>query len=133
MDFGTEVPGYTEFVRWCMGWPSFHDSEIVRLELNRSSASKLVVHVLGGPKPTIGPRANPNYSSPPSDVVVTFLLEDIDDLELGGFSHQNVIFDLRLEPRDGLFHFHLDPCYGLAGTIAFRKVSIEFSPGKPAD
>ncbi|MGI8988693.1 MAG: hypothetical protein ACR2I2_03790 [Bryobacteraceae bacterium] len=64
---------------------------------------------------------------------MTFLLEDIDDLEVGGFSRQKIIFDLRIELRDGLLHFHLDPCYGLAGTIALRKVSIEFSPGKPAD
>jgi hypothetical protein len=133
MSFGDDIAGYQEFVEWCSGWPSFHDSEIVTLELNRRAPSKLVIHVLGGPKPTFGPRSDSRYSSPPTDVVVTFVLEEIEDLNLEGFSHQNVIFALELEHDAGLFKFRMDPGYGLAGKIAARKVSIEFLPGAPVD
>ncbi len=133
MDFGDEIPGYKQFTDWCTGWPSFHDSEIIGLELNRRAPSKLIIHVLGGPKPTFGPRADSRYSSPPTDVVVTFTLEEIEDLELDGFSCQNVIFALELERKEGLFQFTMAPCYGLAGEIFARKVSIQFRPGRPAD
>lgn len=124
MEFGTDIPGYAELVQSCGGWPSFHDAEIVRLDLNRSGASTLIVEVRGGPKPTFGPRANPIYGSPPADAVVSFGLEDIEDLELQGFSHQNVIFDLRIEKRDVLYRINLDPCFGLAGWIDCRILQI---------
>jgi hypothetical protein len=66
-------------------------------------------------------------------VVVEFVLEDISGLGLTGFSHQNVISGLDLEKTDGGFLLTLGPCYGLAGTIEAKKISIRLSPGKPSD
>ena len=126
MEFGTDIPGYVELVKWCSGWPSFHDAEIVRLDLNRSGVSTLIVEVRGGPKPNFGPRANPIYGSPPSNAVVTFLFEDIEDLELAGFSHQNVVFDLWIEKQGTLYRISLAPCFGLAGWIDCGKLEIKF-------
>jgi hypothetical protein len=133
MELRDSIPGFGELVEWCTGWPSFHDAEIVRVDLNRRAPSRLVVHVLGGPRPKFGPRANTKDSVPPDDVVVTFVLEEIEDLELNDFSHQNVLFGLRLEQEASGFQITLDPCYGLAGKITALKVSIEFTPGKPHD
>ncbi len=65
--------------------------------------------------------------------MVTFILQDIEDLELFQFSHQNVIFDLSLEPYNDMFRITLAPCYGLAGTIDVRTVQIEFKPASARD
>lgn len=128
-----QIDGFHAFVGWCGGWPWFHDAEIIRLELNRIGKSRLVIQVLGGTRPTFGPRANPKFVVPPQDVTVTFILEDIEDLELFQFSGQNVIFDLLLEPYEDMFRITLSPCYGLAGTIDVRTIQIEFTPGGAPD
>jgi len=127
------ITGFHPLVEWCGGWPSFHDAEIVCLDLKRKGRSTLVVHVLGGARPAFGPRADPKFAVPPEDVTVTFILEDIEDLELFQFSHQNVIFDLLLEPYEDMFRITLSPCYGLAGTIDVRTIEIQFKPGNPPD
>src|SRR5690348_1814423 len=92
-----QIVGFARFIEWCGGWPWFHDAEVVSLELNRTGQSRLVVRVLGGPRPGFGPRANPKFSVPREEVKVTFILDEVEDLELSGFSHQNVISDLLLE------------------------------------
>jgi hypothetical protein len=126
-----QIAGFQALVDWCGGWPWFHDAEIVRSDRNRQGKSRLVIQVIGGSRPTFGPRANPKFAVPPEDVTVTFILQYIEDLELFQFSHQNVIFDLSLEPYNGMFRITLAPCYGLAGTIDVRTIQIEFKPASP--
>jgi hypothetical protein len=80
--------------------------------------------------------------------VVTFILEDIMDLQLDGFGHQNVIGGLRLrraperpdrrgfywlDPSPSDYEIELEPCFGLDGLIRCRRVSVAFVPGKPND
>jgi hypothetical protein len=66
-------------------------------------------------------------------VVVEFILTEVSELELSGFSHQNVLFGLDVEKFDEGFGLRLDPCYGLAGTIEAKAISIRLTPGKPSD
>lgn len=77
--------------------------------------------------------------------VVTFSLDGIMDLQLDGFSSQNVIGGLQLQratergranhyshpqsPED--IEIELEPCYGLDGVIRAKRVSISFRPGLP--
>ncbi|NKK65730.1 hypothetical protein GFL88_19810 [Rhizobium leguminosarum bv. viciae] len=79
--------------------------------------------------------------------VVTFSFEDILDLRLDGFSHQNVINGLVLRsatdrgrvgsyalpkgPED--IEIELRPCYGFDGFIRAKKVTETFRPGRPDD
>lgn len=91
------------------------------------------MHVAGGGKPTFGPRSDPKYAIPREDILVTFAFEDIYDLELNGFSHQNVIFSLTLERAGDVVSLVMEPCYGLAGRISARTVRIEFERGGPVD
>ena len=77
--------------------------------------------------------------------IVTYTLTDVMDLQLDGFSIQNVIFGLILRrapdrperrgylaldplPQD----IELEPCYGLSGLIRVRSVSVAFEPGTPS-
>jgi hypothetical protein len=136
-----EVPGGPELLRWFGEVPSFHDAEITGLDLRRWGQSTLRVH---------GFVATYKADSGGSLVfdrhaIVTFSLEDIMDLQLDGFSHQNVIGGLTLQratdrgranyyslpqsPED--IEIELEPCYGLDGLIRAKRVTISFEPGFP--
>lgn len=129
-----QVAGGQELLNWFAEIPSFHDAEIVSLSLNRSSTSRLEIHtwnVIGG-----------DFQK---HVVVTFSFEKIMDLQLDGFSPQNVIHSLRLQRAtdrgrddylapdkdDGDIEVVMEPCYGMSGFIRAKRVVISFSPGKP--
>jgi hypothetical protein len=138
------IPGGPELIAWFGEVPRFHDAEIVSLSINRRAPSILRIHNW----------ATKFVEEPPSGLifdrhaVVTFTLEDIVDLQLTSFSHQNVILGLLLtrapdrpdrrpfygapsSPDD--YELQLEPCYGLHGLIRCRKVSVSFTPGNPED
>ncbi|HWF11122.1 MAG TPA: Imm50 family immunity protein [Bryobacteraceae bacterium] len=66
-------------------WPSFHDAEILRIELDRKGP-RVAIDVLTDVKPGSG-----RY------IIVRFVFHGIDDLSLEDFNHQNVIWSLELE------------------------------------
>lgn len=136
-----EVPGGLELVRWFGEVSSFHDAEIISLEFSRRGIRRLGVHgFLMSDK--IDERG---FGVHEKHAVVTFALEDIMDLQLDGFSPQNVIFGLQLQratdrgranyyclaesPQD--IEIELEPCYGLHGVIRAKRISISFEPGLP--
>jgi hypothetical protein len=123
------IVGAQELHDWFGYWPGFHDAEIVSLHLNRHGPSYLLIHTWEMTN-KVDERG---FYVMQKHVVVEFVLNDISELDLGGFSHQNVIFGLDLEKKDAGFTLTLDPCYGLAGTIDANKVSIRLKPGKPQD
>jgi hypothetical protein len=127
MDALPEIPGATEVVAWFGGWPSFHDAEVLEVHLFRRGTSFLRLHtwVMTDQLDSKG------YYVLDKHAVVTFALEGIDDLNLSGFSGQNVINELRLEKTARGFLLWLEDCYGLGGEIEAAKVSVDFSPGKP--
>jgi hypothetical protein len=104
-----EIPGANELLQWFSGDPSFHDGEVL-VHLDRSATS--------------GTRIVTAYKP----VIVRFKVEDGADLELADFSCQNVISDLGLEKRDGIFRLTMYPCYGVAGFVDARRVSVELAP-----
>ena len=67
------------------------------------------------------------------DVVVEFILDGISELDLNGFSGQNVIFGLSIEKGECGFRITLDPCHGLTGTIDADKIVLRLTAGKPSD
>jgi hypothetical protein len=56
-------------------------------------------------------------------------MEEILALALNNFSQQNVIFGLEIVEDNRGYRLILDPCYGLAGSISVRALSIELEPG----
>jgi hypothetical protein len=136
------IPGGPELLAWFGGVPTFHDAEILCLKLDRSGPSTLVIHgwVMTDKVDAEG------YFVLDRHVVVTFLLEEIADLRLEGFTAQNVIHGLRLRrlplptsTRDlasihragEVIELALDDCYGLSGVIWARSASVRFEPGTP--
>ena len=136
------VPGGAKLVRWFGRVPSFHDAEILSLCLRRKGLSILRLHgwIMTG---AVGPGG---YAVLDRHAVVTFTLDGVMDLQLDGFSVQNVIGGLilrrapdrperrgylALKPLPQDIEIELEPCYGLDGLIRARSVSITFEPGKP--
>lgn len=136
-----DIPGGKELLAFFGTTPSFHDGEIVGVSLNRSGESTLQVHGW-----TISDKLNPDRSYIlDKQAVVTFTFLGITDLELNGFSPQNVIAGLILQQAtdrgrsDFLRHsdslsdmeVELRPCYGLEGFIRAQSIVISFRPGPP--
>ena len=137
-----EVPGGPDLVRWFGRAPSFHDAEILSLHLRRKGESVLRVHgwIMTGEARDDG------YLLLDKHAVVTFTLQGILDLQLEGFSVQNVIAGLVLRraldrpdrrgylssnplPED--IEIELAHCFGLSGLIRAHSVAITFEPGQP--
>jgi hypothetical protein len=123
------VSGAQELYDWFDCWPTFHDGEIVSLHLNRSGSSSMLIHTWE----MTSEIDDKGFFVMQKHVVVEFIFENVSGLNLTGFSVQNVIFGLDLEKTNEGFSLHLDPCYGLAGTIEAKRISIRLNPGKAAD
>ena len=128
------IPGGAEVLDWFHGSPSFHDAEILHLDLNRRGASFRVS--------VPGPR---NDGSTLNDAVITFVFKEGDmiDVSLEGFSHQNVMGDMWLRlanasPVDssligvglgqGGIEFEIEPCYGAFGKLRATIEKITITP-----
>ena len=109
------VPGGPELLAWFRGHISFHDAEILSFELNRRGASRLKLYWWNVEADGTGPRTS-------GHATVTFELHEISDLELSGFSRQNVIggLSLSIRSKDSRRETYYDFCatdadYHLAG------------------
>jgi hypothetical protein len=121
-DLGPSLPGADAVVQWFGKWPTFHDGEVISLSMSRKGESVL--------------RLYPYYPNKPA--TVDFIFDEIADLDLEDFSHQNVIFALHIDEvvdqtHRKAFRFTLSPCYGLAGYIDVRGARVQLVPGKSPD
>ena len=123
------ITGYSAVIQNFGKWPSFHDAEIIRLDLNRSGQSVLSVYAFT----MLGEIDDHGYYKLVNHAVVHFQMEGIENLELFDFSRQNVIFGLELKREDDLYKIQLDPCFGLSGTLSCKKLSLVLEAGIPED
>ena len=121
----SELGGARELCNWFGYWPDFHDAEVVSISLNRSGVSRVSIYTWEMTDKT----DKDGYYVQAKHVLVDFSLESIVDLNLNGFSHQNVIAGLTIENTKNGYRFTLDPCYGVSGVIEAAKASIRLRPG----
>jgi Immunity protein 50 len=136
------VSGGADLIRWFGHVPSFHDAEILSLQLRRKGQSVLRLHGWIN----TGIVAQDGHYVLDRHAIVTFTLCEVMDLQLVGFGIQNVISGLvlrrapdrperrgylALDPHPEDIEIELGPSYGLNGLIRARSVSTSFTPGKP--
>jgi hypothetical protein len=121
------ISGAAEVVAWFGRWPSFHDAEIISLQLHCSDPSALVVYAWNMTNKVDATR----HYVLEKHALVTFTLRGVSDLDLADFSDQNVISSLDVEKRENGFRITLHPCYGLCGTVDAETVSVSVKPWKP--
>jgi hypothetical protein len=81
-------------------------------------------------------RVYPYY--PDNPATVEFVLGEINNLELVGFGHQNVISDLSVTQITGeqgasVLRLELQPCFGLVGCLDAKHIRVSLLPGKSTD
>jgi len=127
------IEGFQQVIDRFGCWPSFHDGEVHRVVLDRTTLSasgasvpSLELHLRGW---TLGSEVTAEgFYQRHDDTVVHFLFEDVFDCALEGFNHQNVLFSLKLsettDDRGPVLHVELEHCYGLSGTLSARGARI---------
>lgn len=123
------IEGAKELWNWFGYWPDFHDAEVICIHLNREGTSSLRIHTWE--------RADEvdkdGYFVTAKHMVVEFLMEGITELNLTGFSGQNVIRELAIERVGSGYRVSLDHCYGCGGVIEPSQISIRLTPRKPKE
>lgn len=133
------IPGGLELLAWFNDDVSFGDAEIVSFELQSRGISTLAIHWW---------RSDGSPSGNIDHAVVIFEFQGISDLQLSGFSQQNVIGGLKLSKRtkdpererlydfcatENDFHLDLLPCYGIDGFIRCNSISVRVAPRSRLD
>jgi hypothetical protein len=124
-----EIPGGADLLAWFGGHlPSFHDAEILSLELDRKGPTcRMRVHTweITEEVDEAGCFVLDRH------VLVSFELGDVTELSLDGFNHQNVIFELFIERSGEGYRIEIESSFGLSGAIAAKTVRIALEPGEP--
>jgi hypothetical protein len=121
------IPGADAFFAWFGRWPDFHDTEVVRISLDRTNKSLLEIHVFST---TSEVNAKGHFVTE-KHAKLRLILTEITNCDLTGFNHQNVIDDLDLSQTDEGYQLTLFPIYGVGGSISAKSVTVEFEPGIP--
>lgn len=117
-------------------WPSFHDAEVVRLELSRqldaSFGPALVaeIHVFSMTS-QVDERG---YFVCDKHSIVVLKFDGVEDLELDGFNHQNALSELDISDAGpkSLFEVYFDPAYGVGTQFKCRTIEVaSVTPGIP--
>jgi len=123
------IPGSSELIAWFGYWPTFHDAEVLRIELDRSGLSTIRVHAF---EATSKVNSQGEYGCV-KHVVVTFVLEEIKTLQLDSFNRQNVLNGVLLEHTSEGYQLTLSGCYGVGIILTINRMRIELEPGPPPD
>ena len=111
-------------------WPLFHDAEVRSLKLDRNQTLfegvsnpqiELVIHALEW--------TEAKDDAPPSfnHHLVHLNFEEVDDVQLSGFNHQNALYSVRFEIAEvvtgGMARHRvgLDPAHGLGGSFTYAR------------
>lgn len=122
-----ELPGSQKVLNWFGVWPSFHDAEVVSIELHRNSESYLRIH-------TFSTRNEVNKTGhyiTDRHAMVCFTFEGISEMSLNDFNNQNVLSELSIGRVSDQFELVLGQCYGVAGRVLTKRLSVDFVPGMP--
>jgi hypothetical protein len=124
-----EVPGSSELIRWFGYWPSFHDAEVLELQLHRTGHSTIRIHTFEATSNVNGQ----GFFICTKHVIVDFLLEGLKNLHLDYFNGQNVISGLDLKQTTDGYELTLEGCHGVEGTLTADRIRVEIEPGLPTD
>ncbi len=103
-------------------WPSFHDAEVIRLELARTGVPTLTLEVYAFAR--LSETDEKGYYKLANRCLVTFLCKGLVDLTLEGFNHQNVVSGLSFSHVQDGIELLIGPCHGLSGRIVCKEVEV---------
>lgn len=109
-------------------WPSFHDAEIHELKLSRSKDKRdacleLVIHTFHSTMET----DENGYYKTIHNYLVSLRFENITNLKLEDFNHQNVLWGLdfqEAEINSNLIKVNMETSYGCRGEFLCEEVIV---------
>ena len=129
------IEGYEQVISHFGQWPSFHDGEVLRIVMDRTSRilsgryiPTVEVHIRGWIMSHDASEAG--LYKQEHDSEVSFLFEDVFDLELEGFNHQNVLSSLNLklntqsDDNGQTLHIELEHCCVFSAEFSASKAKI---------
>ena len=123
------LPGVQNLIEWFGYWPTFHDAEVVSIELNREGSSRLRVHCFCTTN-----RVNKyGHYITEKHAIVSFIFEKIAQLELANFNQQNVVSSISVGLSENGYEVILGDCYGVSGRLEAGRLSFEFESGMPSN
>jgi hypothetical protein len=132
MNEAPEIPGADELVQWFGYWPTFHDSEVLSIELTRSHGSRVRIHAFERTSEV----DDRGYYVLAKHAIVTFTLEGfpsdregITNTRIDYFNHQNVLSSARVERTNNGYVLVLDGIFGVDGSISCERMSVSLQPG----
>ncbi|MFZ1699831.1 MAG: Imm50 family immunity protein [Pyrinomonadaceae bacterium] len=111
-------------------FPSFHDAEVVSLKLDRGNSETLATVELSIHVFEMTSEIVENHYVLKNHTLVTFQFEDVVELELEGFNHQNVlqdlsIVDIRHRQLERIkFEVTIPGLHGLEGKFMCRSIKL---------
>lgn len=128
-----DIANQEQVVRYFGEWPSFHDAEVISVELRRGESPGeyadlyASIHVRKYVPANVGTAQFELTKT--HDAVITFRFQYVSDLSLSGFNHQNVIDDLTFSEEgervgvcfDSIFGVECEFMCGHAGIVGIEN------------
>jgi hypothetical protein len=129
-----DIPGGAALIEWFGFVPSFHDGFVLFATFLKGGPGEIRIHTWRMTDQT----DEHGYFILDKHAVVTFLLEDVREINLRNPNELGCIYHLSLSAvEDGLQIQWDDVCGaggpGIEGSVTARRISVSFVPGKPAN
>ncbi|MEW6027308.1 MAG: Imm50 family immunity protein [Planctomycetota bacterium] len=108
-------------IDWFGYWHDFHDFEVMHIDMNRKGPT-IIMQVYGFKMlPEVDEKG---YYKLTKHCVITIKFNEVSDLSLEEFNHQNVLASLSFNEEKDSIRTALWPCYGCHGFIVSRNVEV---------
>jgi hypothetical protein len=103
------------------GWPSFHDAEVLQVELDRRGPDMLLGLYTFRAGPGVDERGAYAKSN---ELRVDFRFRSISELHIEEFNEQNVLAYIHFERDESLIRVELQGLYGLSGRLLCEGIQV---------
>jgi hypothetical protein len=128
-DWLQAILGAQALLDWFGYWPSFHDAEVLSIDLNRIGPTRIRVHAFA----VTGAVDSDDSYVCDKHCIVTLLLEDLEGVDLVDFNQMNVLSSLKFQRENDTFVLTMSSLYGVGGSIKAKSMRIELTLGIPQD
>ncbi len=131
-----DISGASDVIEWFGGWPTFHDSEVLSIHLDRTSESRVAIHAFQMTSEVDGE----GFYVLTKHAIVTFFLKGFPRNQYGitssrieCFNEQNMLSSVSVSKGNGYYELKLSGCFGVDACIVCAEMSVKIEPGIPPD
>jgi hypothetical protein len=121
------VDGAQALIDWLGFVPSFHDAELLDIELFSNRLGRLRLHAFRMTDKV----DDKGYFILDRHVLVTLTLEEVRQISLDYFELRGIISRLQITKTDKRYRVEWQSSYGVDGTIVAKNLRIDFEEWRP--